>query len=248
MSGGPSSTHSTTVSSNCDTFSHSSRTRSDDNAACDSLTAGDFIKEGGKGLKFLFDYVRNKPGTRSRSKKSKRADGSKLTTEGADAEIEGDWTRSRGTASDNSVGLDFEQAFAVVQTGETSDDDVDEKRHRDYGHDDHTGNRQRLVGNEGEDEYSTEAERAETGTTSSPATDLARPNEGALSIAYNAPTPAHHDLFTTSANPPAAYRPLPYGNSPAPQSLHRHVQDNLSIATREDWRPYTPPNVNPYNR
>ncbi|GAA5967214.1 hypothetical protein JCM11641_000479 [Rhodosporidiobolus odoratus] len=82
-------------------------------AILDSFNYWDFIVEGGRGIRFLIDYIRGKPGTHSGSaKKKKRRKGA--TSASADEKLE--------DRRNTEYGLDMDAAFAGVENRGHSDD------------------------------------------------------------------------------------------------------------------------------
>jgi len=201
-----------------------------------SRKTGDFLKEGGRGIKFLFDYARNKPGTRSgttrkekRARKRLRVGGEKL--EGEERE-EGDTLNEKERDGDlyhNGVGLDFERAFARVREESDDEQDVDDGR---------IGGREGNYAGIGAKSF---AER-NGGSETIPTTTTSQQQ-----YPHYHPSTMSQTAFPPSAPPFDSYRPLPYDNlsrSPHPYASNAPLDRvDQRPPTREDWRPYTPPNV-----
>ncbi|GAA5884830.1 hypothetical protein JCM16303_007291 [Sporobolomyces ruberrimus] len=208
-------------------------------ALIDSFNYWDFLKEGGRGIRFLWDFMLNKPGTRSGSKKSRksrrRRQEEKLgqfPDESPQEAGAGDssWNEKPDEASHNRVGLNFEKAFERVREDSDDEELSDEQEQMNP--------RRR------------ETERYEgVGAGNSFATR----NEQATF----APThrPYHSSVMAQGAFPPVpmssvpfdAYRPPHDGSGPHAQHPYSQpARSNAYEHVTEDWRPYTPPNANYY--
>ncbi|GAA5981431.1 hypothetical protein JCM5350_004063 [Sporobolomyces pararoseus] len=209
-------------------------------ALLDSFNYWDFLKEGGKGIRFLFDYILKKPGTRSGSKKAKRRERKRRNKEGGEKlqgeeNGEGDALNEEkgerdGNLNHNRVGLDFERAFARVR--EDSDDEYDDV--------DAEISRERTLGGDyagvGTRRF---AER--NGRSVDPVLSVQQPQHP-----YHYPSSmAQVAVSPPSAPPIDSYAPLPLDHaSQAHPSVPPHVNTYSTLTTaQEDWRPYTPPNV-----
>ncbi|GAA6010174.1 hypothetical protein JCM11491_005376 [Sporobolomyces phaffii] len=226
-------------------------------ALLDSFNYWDFLREGGKGIKFLFDYITNKPGTRSGSKKKKKTRASKRRHEKGEDDEKRDQLDHPGGGTDNDdedrddslghnhVGLDFEKAFEAVRNDSDAGSGAGPTAEEEEESAIYPEGRSGYAGVGARDRF---AER----------TDLGRPAE-VQRHPYHASSMAQAAFERRPVQPPPvpsasapfddAYRPLPHDHlTPSPQ--HPYVSASAPLnrpedatMTREDWRPYTPPNV-----
>ncbi|GAA5936016.1 OSTA/TMEM184 family protein [Sporobolomyces koalae] len=186
-------------------------------ALIDSFNYWDFVKEGGKGIKFLFDFIRNKPGTRSGSKKNKaQLDAMEKHASGIDEK--GDYDREH-----NKVGLDFEQAFADVR--ESDEDETSDLEHN------RLGGRRGLGGQQSD--FAREHKPMTTGQDEFERLPLSATSPERSTFSKRDPHPFHPSGMAQAAFTPTS----------APYSTHPYASAATSQAAplRDDWRPYTPP-------
>ncbi|GAA6058754.1 hypothetical protein JCM10212_001870 [Sporobolomyces blumeae] len=254
-------------------------------ALVDSFNYWDFIKEGWKGIAFLFRFILNRPGTRAGKKTRSRhpsligkggASGRGGGGGGAFVDLDGGDEVKRDRDEDDEPGLDFEAAFKAVRDDRFDDDDErDQGRYGGQGYrsqvdssggngwaisDGHGGNAWTVAGTRHEGGY------AGIGTAHCPSwsetrrptdapfeqgrdVDLVEFRNDARAPLYSPSTMVHASALPLPGEPEDAT--IPYAGA-GPSNGGGGWDDSFEstagarglrqVESRQDWRPYTPPN------